>query len=52
MASTRDATGGGGVSENRHRLGLWALPEAFSSRFFDPWLAQMGITNTAPRDNP
>jgi len=48
----RDGNGGGGVQENKHEVKLYSLPEAISSRFFDPWLAQMGITNTAARANP
>ena len=47
-----DGSGGGGVSENRHELRLYSLPEAIASRFFDPWLAQLGITNTATSANP
>jgi RNA polymerase sigma factor (sigma-70 family) len=48
----RDAAGGGGKFKNRHKVRLWSIPEAIASRFFDPWLAQMGITNTAAGTNP
>jgi len=48
----QDGSGGGGVHENRHEVRLAFLPDAISSRFFDPWLAQMGITNSAPQANP
>jgi RNA polymerase sigma factor (sigma-70 family) len=48
----RYAGGGGGVSKNRHEVRLGSIPAAITSRFFDPWLAQMGITNTAARANP
>jgi hypothetical protein len=48
----RDGGGGGGVHENRHEVNLYSLPEAIASRFYDPWLARMGITNTASRANP
>ena len=47
-----DGSGGGGSNGNRHEVNLYSLPEAVSSRFFDPWLAQMGVTNTAARVNP
>jgi hypothetical protein len=47
-----NANGGTSVSENRHEVELYVLPEAVASRFFDPWLAQMGITNTTTRANP
>jgi hypothetical protein len=48
----QDAVGNRGRSKNRNQLLLNSLPEAISSQFFDPWLAQMGITNTATRANP
>jgi len=48
----QNAVGGGGRSRNRHQLPLFILPEAISSQFFDPWLAQMGITNTATTAHP
>ena len=48
----QDAVGGRGRSKNRHQLLLYSLPEAISSQFFDPWLAQMGITNTATTGHP
>jgi hypothetical protein len=35
---------GGGHGESRNQVGLW-LPEAITHRFFDSWLAQMGLTN-------
>jgi RNA polymerase sigma factor (sigma-70 family) len=35
---------GGGRGESRNQVGLW-LPEAITHRFFDSWLAQMGLTN-------
>ena len=47
-----DANGGNGHSQDPHALTLHRLPEAISSQFFDPWLAQMGITNSATRPNP
>jgi hypothetical protein len=48
----RDASGGGAVIKNKHQVNLWLLPEEIASQFFDPWLAQMGITNTAAQANP
>ena len=50
-AQYQNGSGGGGSNGNRHEVNLYSLPEAISSQFFDPWLAQMGITNTASRAN-
>jgi hypothetical protein len=47
-----NGSGGTRVSDNRHEVELYVLPEAVASRFFDPWLAEMGITNTASQANP
>jgi hypothetical protein len=47
-----NGSGGGGGGGKRHEVELYNMPEAIASRFFDPWLAQMGITNTAARANP
>ena len=51
-AQYQNGSGGGGSNGNRHEVNLYSLPEAISSQFFDPWLAQMGITNIAARANP
>jgi hypothetical protein len=39
-----DSGGGGHAAEKRNQVKLW-LPEAITHRFFDSWLAQMGLTN-------
>ena len=46
-----DGNGGGCHSSNTNEVTL-TLPSAIAIRFFDPWLNQMGITNTATRSNP
>jgi RNA polymerase sigma factor (sigma-70 family) len=43
--------GGGYYYQNGEELRV-ALPEAITSRFFDAWLAQMGITNSASGARP
>jgi hypothetical protein len=42
-----NGAGGGGTGGSRYRLPLYSIPEPVASRFFAPWLAQFGITNTA-----
>jgi RNA polymerase sigma factor (sigma-70 family) len=48
----QDGAGGSGMSQNRNEVRLGFVPAAITSQFFDPWLAQMGITNTFNRPDP
>ena len=47
-----NGNGGSGVSRHANEVRIYSQPDAIASQFFNPWLAQLGLTNTASRANP
>jgi RNA polymerase sigma factor (sigma-70 family) len=44
--------GAGGGADRESNLHFRFLPDSLRSRFFDPWLGQLGLTNGVPVMNP
>ncbi len=47
-----DANGGDMVSQNANEVRLNFIPDSIATRFFNPWLEGMGITNTVAMAKP
>ena len=50
--NAKGSGGGGGGVDHEDELHFSFLPDSIRSRFFDPWLGQLGLTNAAPRTDP
>ena len=50
--NAKGSGGGGGGANREDELHFSFLPDSMRSRFFDPWLGQLGLTNGAPVTDP